>query len=332
MATKIKKIIDFYSEHKVSDNIRDSVLERISASKDDKEVDEVFRTLWDKADAAYMDADEISTAFDRMHLFDKDKPRSRILQMLSWQRVVAVIVPLVMLVIFGKIYMQTHNAQQNPPEIAMLQQHTINGECKTVAMADGTQVRLSQSSVLCYPSSFEGKERKVFLTGEAFFDIKHDAKRPFHVSSPYFEITDLGTSFMVSSYTTDEEVSATLKTGKIEIQIAGEGKKYCMKPNEQLVYNVRTKAVNIRKVASEEIGTSWRNKEIDLNDVTLAKAANILSKTYGVKFVFTSKRYQNTKITVHFNQGETLSSAMSIIKDLIPGMTYEIRKGIVIVK
>lgn len=253
-------------------------------------------------------------------------------QMLSWQRAVAVIIPIVILVVFGKIYMQMRNAQQKSPEIAMLQQHTINGECKTVVMADGTQVNLSQSSVLCYPSTFEGKERKVFLTGEAFFDIKHDAKRPFHVSSPYFEITDLGTSFMVSSYTTDEEVSTTLKTGKIEIQIAGEGKKYCMKPNEQLVYNVRTKAVNIRKVASEEIGTSWRNKEIDLNDVTLAEAANMMSKTYGVKFVFTSKRYQNTKITVHFNQGETLSSAMSIIKDLIPGMTYEIRKGVVIVK
>ena len=52
------------------------------------------------------------------------------------------------------------------------------------------------SSVLLYPSSFKGaEERKVFLSGEAFFDIRHDDAQPFHVSTPHFEITDLGTSF-----------------------------------------------------------------------------------------------------------------------------------------
>lgn len=56
-----------------------------------------------------------------------------------------------------------------------------------------------------------------------------------------------------------------------------------MKPNDQLVYNVKTKAVNLRKVSAEEDGTSWRNKEIDLNDVTLAEAGKILGNAYGVK-------------------------------------------------
>ena len=66
------------------------------------------------------------------------------------------------------------------------------------------------------------------------------------------------------------------KTGKIELRIIGqEDKVYSMKPNDQLVYNVKTKAVNLRKVSAEEDGTSWRNKEIDLNDVTLAEAGKI---------------------------------------------------------
>ena len=203
---------------------------------------------------------------------------------------------------------------------------------KTLALVDGTKVKLSQGSVLLYPASFEGKERKVFLAGEAFFDIKHDDKHPFHVSTPHFEITDLGTSFSVSSYTTDEEVTTTLKTGKIELRIVGEDKVYSMNPDDQLVYNVKTKSVNLRQVSKGNNGLGWRNKQIDLNDVTLAEAAQIMGDAYGVKFSFRSQRYKNTKVTVHFNRGETLSGAMNVLKNLVPGLEYEVRKDEVILK
>ena len=63
MATKIKDIIDYYSEHVVSDEIKERVLQRLSDSKDEKEEDEALRSLWDKADSAYMDEEEISTAY-----------------------------------------------------------------------------------------------------------------------------------------------------------------------------------------------------------------------------------------------------------------------------
>ena len=214
----------------------------------------------------------------------------------------------------------------------MLQAHTVSDECKTIVLADGTQVRLNQSSVLLYPEKFSGKERKVFLTGEAFFDIKHDGRHPFHVSTPYFDITDLGTSFSVSSYATDVEVSTTLKTGKIELKIVGEDKVYSMKPNDRLVYNVKTKAVDLRQVPDENDGLSWRNKQISLDDVTLAEAARIMGDVYGVKFVFRSSRHRNTKITVHFNRGESLKEALAIVRNLVPGLEYELKKNEVIIK
>lgn len=239
-----------------------------------------------------------------------------------------------MLIAFGKMYIDMSNDLDDMKLISMVQKHTTNDETQLIAMSDGTKVKLSQSSVLLYPSSFKGaKERKVFLSGEAFFDIKHDDNQPFHVSTAHFEITDLGTSFAVSSYTNADEVSTTLKTGKIELRIIGqEDKVYSMSPNDQLVYNVKTKAVKIQRVAADNDGLSWRNKEIDLNDVTLAEAANIMGSTYGVKFNFVSKRYQNTKITVHFNRGESLAGAMAIVKNLIPGLVYEIKDNEVIVE
>lgn len=335
MATKIRDIIDYYSGHNVPDEIKERVLDRISNTQDDKEANEAFRELWDKADSAYMEEEEISAAYNR--LFETEETREiekkKSLRIFNFAKLAAVFVPLLMLIVFGKLYVQMNNQLKDVKLATMLQEHTINEESKVIALADGTKVRLSQSSVLLYPSSFKGaEERKVFLSGEAFFDIKHDEKHPFHVSTPHFEITDLGTSFSVSSYTTDEEVTTTLKTGKIELRIVGEDKVYSMNPDDQLVYNVKTKSVNLRQVSKEDNGLGWRNKQIDLNDVTLAEAAQIMGNAYGVKFTFRSKNHQNTKVTVHFNRGETLSGAMFVLKNLVPGLEYEVKKDEVIIR
>lgn len=332
MAVNIKEIIAYYLEHDVSERNRDRVLERIADTMDDKDVNESLGSLWAQSDSASMDEGEISAAYERLRITNGEKKKSKYLKLFTWQRIAAVIIPLVMLVVFGKLYVQMSDELKASQVVAMLQEHTVSDECKTIALADGTQVRLNQSSVLLYPEKFVGKERKVFLTGEAFFDIKHDGRHPFHVSTPYFDITDLGTSFSVSSYATDVEVSTTLKTGKIELKIVGEDKVYSMKPNDQLVYNVKTKAVDLRQVTDEDDGLSWRNKQISLDDVTLAEAARIMGDVYGVKFVFRSSRYRNTKITVHFNRGESLKKALVIVGNLIPGLEYELKKDKVIIK
>ena len=332
MAVNIKEIIAYYLEHDVSERNREKVLERIADTMDDKDVNESLGSLWAQSDSASMDEGEISAAYERLRITNGKKKKSKYLKLFTWQRIAAVIIPLVMLVVFGKLYVQMSDELKASQVVAMLQEHTVSDECKTIALADGTQVRLNQSSVLLYPEKFVGKERKVFLTGEAFFDIKHDGRHPFHVSTPYFDITDLGTSFSVSSYATDVEVSTTLKTGKIELKIVGEDKVYSMKPNDQLVYNVKTKAVDLRQVTDEDDGLNWRNKQISLDDVTLAEAARIMGDVYGVKFVFRSSRHRNTKITVHFNRGESLKKALAIVGNLVPGLEYELKKDKVIIK
>lgn len=332
MAVNIKEIIAYYLEHDVSERNRDRVLERIADTMDDKDVNESLGSLWAQSDSASMDEGEISAAYERLRITNGEKKKSKYLKLFTWQRIAAVIIPLVMLVVFGKLYVQMSDELKASQVVAMLQEHTVSDECKTIALADGTQVRLNQSSVLLYPEKFSGKERKVFLTGEAFFDIKHDGRHPFHVSTPYFDITDLGTSFSVSSYATDVEVSTTLKTGKIELKIVGEDNVYSMKPNDQLVYNVKTKAVDLRQVTDEDDGLNWRNKQISLDDVTLAEAARIMGDVYGVKFVFRSSRHRNKKITVHFNRGESLKKALAIVGNLVPGLEYELMKDKVIIK
>ena len=337
MGKKIRDIIGYYAGHDVSDDIKERVLERISDTRNSDEADSAFRDLWNEADSAYMDESEVTAAYERLFCNGEAvgiNGKGKTGKLFSPVRIAAVLLPLVMLVVFGKLYVGMNNQLKDARNLAMIHANTIGGETKLLALADGTEVKLCESSVLFYPPSFEGaEERKVFLSGEAFFDIKHDDAQPFHVSTAYFDITDLGTSFAVSSYANGDEATATLKTGKIELRIVGqEDKVYSMTPNDQLVYNVKTKAVNVNKVPAGYDGLSWRNKKMDLNDVTLEEAAVIMSNVYGVKFSFLSKQHKSTKITIHFNQGESLNDAMSIICNLVPGLEYEIKKDGVLIK
>lgn len=76
MATKIRDIIDYYSGHNVPDEIKERVLDRISNTQDDKEANEAFRELWDKADSAYMEEEEISAAYNRLFETNHGKTKS----------------------------------------------------------------------------------------------------------------------------------------------------------------------------------------------------------------------------------------------------------------
>lgn len=191
MATRIKDIIKYYIRHNVSDKLKERVLDRVSNTRDDGETNEVLREVWNQADSAYMEEEEISTAYNR--IFEtkdtKEKTEMKTHRILYITRVAAVVVPLLILIIFGKLYVQMSQQLKEAQTTTLLQEQTNNEEIKNVVLADGTKVKLYQGSVLLYSSAFnKTEERKVFLSGEAFFDIKHNDARPFRVRTPHFKI------------------------------------------------------------------------------------------------------------------------------------------------
>lgn len=107
MSTKIKDIIDFYTGHEVSEDIKERVLERISGLRDDEDADIALRNLWNQAESATMDDAEVDSAYDSCcKQVGFKKAKGSTLQIFTWARVAAVVVPLLMLVVFAKIYMQ----------------------------------------------------------------------------------------------------------------------------------------------------------------------------------------------------------------------------------
>lgn len=148
----------------------------------------------------------------------------------------------------------------------------------SVRLSDGTKVILGANSKLTYPKYFSRKERRIKLSGQAFFEVKKDSKHPFVVHTRQMNVTVLGTSFEVSDYDTDKRAEVILMQGKVEVGLAG--KTYALHPNERLMYKEGQNPVLLPVNAA--IHTSWRDgRRIKFVDEPLSEILNKLEKWYG---------------------------------------------------
>ena len=162
-----------------------------------------------------------------------------------------------------------------------------------VVLADGTKVWLNSASRLIYPQSFMGKERRVVLSGEAFFDVAHDAERPFIVETSRMNVKVLGTRFNVNDYDDNEEVSTTLVNGSVEI-VSGGQQAFRLVPGEQAYgkeNELEKREVNVR------LYTSWIDGKFLFNNTELEEIAKQISRWYDVEIFFSSENVKKVRFT-----------------------------------
>lgn len=152
-----------------------------------------------------------------------------------------------------------------------------------MTLSDGTKVWLNASSTLEYPASFEGKkERRVRLTGEAFFEVSRNEKCPFYVETGNQEsVQVLGTSFNINAYPENSKHFTTLVTGKISYQVE-EGKDVILSPDQQVSFDCVSGAMKVAQVDASAFA-AWKDGWIYFEDETLPDLAKRLSRVYGVE-------------------------------------------------
>ena len=115
---------------------------------------------------------------------------------------------------------------------------TPRGSEFMVMLEDSTKGWLNAESQLIYPESFDEKERRVKIKGEAYFQVAKDATRPFYVESSGITIRVYGTEFNINAYAEEKEVYTTLVSGSISLQHANESKsELVLTPGHQAIYN-----------------------------------------------------------------------------------------------
>ena len=153
-------------------------------------------------------------------------------------------------------------------------------------LSDGTRVWLNSVSQLRYPVQFTGKERKVYLSGEAYFDVKTDSLRPFVVESGGMNVRVYGTEFNVTAYR-DEKLRTTLVQGKVGIKVDGE-KELLLRPGQMAEYDVQTKHLEVQEV-NTYLYTAWKEGTFAFKDETIEEIMGRLSRWYDLNVFYANE-------------------------------------------
>ena len=205
---------------------------------------------------------------------------------------------------------------------------TAEGERTTVILDDGTKVKLNQNSKLVYPGTFDGKSRKVALSGEAYFEVLHDEKSPFLVDAGMYTVKVLGTKFNVEAYPGDICSYTSLKEGKVQIlenETEDEHILSELRPGTQLVYNVQTGQYQLNQVDIEEIG-DWMRGQIVVKHKTLQELIDILKQKYEYSFELQTDSISNIVYNIVLEQ-ESLEEILNDITVITPQVHYSINYG-----
>nr|WP_255486848.1 FecR domain-containing protein [Mucilaginibacter sp. SP1R1] len=181
-----------------------------------------------------------------------------------------------------------------------------------IGLPDGTQVWVNSGSKLKYPSSFTGSKRELYLEGEAYFDVAHDATRPFIIHTGKLLTRVLGTAFNIKAYATNE-MSVTVARGKVSVGLQN---KFLgvLTPNQCLSYNAVNGSAKKYKVDASKL--RWMNGDLIFNDTDIEGAAKIIERWYDVKVAFANTRISTRRFTASFLQHENIDQVMNVLSEL----------------
>lgn len=209
-----------------------------------------------------------------------------------------------------------------PTALAYGQIRTNKGERKIFTLADGSKVTMNSASVLTYPLAFKTGNREVKLQGQAFFEIKRDTLHPFIVRTSKLAVQVLGTTFDVSDYKQEEELSVTVRSGKVSVQEDMKTEKHLLLAGERLVYHTKDGAINRQKVEPGDY-ISWQKGHYVFEDKTLYYICQQLERVYDVEFRFQDQRLKLKKMGFRI-RGEHIISVMDMLS-LAGGFSYTIK-------
>ncbi len=207
------------------------------------------------------------------------------------------------------------------------------GKKKQFSLPDGSIVYLNSGSFVRVPSDFNEKDRKLSLSGEAYFLVTHNAAKPFTIRTGKLLITDLGTSFNVKAYPDESRVQVAVESGKVQVQKRNDdGKLEMFAPsmirNQKLIYN-KENDTHIESEANIANLIGWRKNQLCFVNASFSEIAPVLERWYNVSVKLQNNAGNSHRYTVSFNN-EPLSKVLQVFEKL-SGINYKVRDSNIII-
>lgn len=206
----------------------------------------------------------------------------------------------------------------NEEQVTYAEVVTSFGEKKQVTLPDGTLLILNSCSQVRYPNQFRGDIRKVELEGEGYFRVASNEKMPFIVKTGRFDVRVLGTRFDVKSYPTDEIVSVSVESGKVQVDLPEAMMRLTAK--EQVLINTTSGEYN--KKREEREVAAWIKGSLRFNSTPIRDVAKELERVYNCRITFApDQKFDNSITGEHDNK--SLEAVLQSIQFISGDIKYK---------
>jgi len=197
----------------------------------------------------------------------------------------------------------------------VVQRHTITipyGRTFKLVLCDSTIVWLNANSKLVYPATFDDDVREVFLEGEAYFDVAHNAK-PFVVKTDFLQTTVLGTEFNIRS-DEDGKAHVTLISGVVRVSDKSNTRHAILSPGEDATF--LSDGQIERKFIDTDLYTYWKDGYFYFDQEPLKEIMQTIGKWYNVNVVFRNSAAMDYKVHFISKRDEAISHTISLMNRL----------------
>lgn len=195
-----------------------------------------------------------------------------------------------------------------------------------VELPDGTKIIMAKGSEIECPETFSGKERRIKLTGEAFFDVAHDNSKPFFVDAEDVSIMVTGTRFDVANDIENKTVTTTLVEGSIRFM--GKEETMDVLPGEQVIFNKETETIT-RKMVDAGKETRWVDEIHRYRSVPLSSMAEDLSNLFGYTIIL-DPELKDVVLSGSFRNDYSITDVLEILESCLD-IEYKISKNAVFI-
>ena len=202
-----------------------------------------------------------------------------------------------------RVLTYTRSDHAAPAEVKYNTLEIPRGGEYALQLTDGSRVWLNAETRLRYPVAFAGMERRVELTGEAYFEVSKDATRPFIVRANGVDVRVLGTSFNVAAY--GAEVVTTLVEGRVAVEAGSE--RVTLEPDRQAVWD--GERMEVRQVDASNYGL-WRKGIFYFEDRRLEEILDALARWYGVEVFYVNPETKDMRFTVEIKRYENIDAIL----------------------
>ena len=198
------------------------------------------------------------------------------------------------------------------------------GERSQVVLPDGTKVWLNSSSSVEYVAPFFSRQRRVKMEGEAYFEVEHDRRAPFVVSTNGLDIEVLGTRFNIRNDDNEHRVTTVLLEGAVKAYASGDEKAAVrLRPSQQLVFDTRTGAMRLTDEPSADRSINWIDGRFCFEHDTFAEIVAELKRYYNVDIRFMDEALRSERFSGDFRVEDGIYHIMSVLQ-LTYKFTYKV--------